>query len=212
MRPALRLIQGSLAKVRDGTQSADGALARAVARGERGAVETLTRRCLPVVHAVAGRLLNDAAEAEDVAQETFVKIWRAIDRYDPARGRLESWAGKIAANASYDRLRKRGETLLDEDAPERPDTAPRADALLAARDGVDRVRAAIARLPPRQRAALELCALRDHTNIEAADILGVSVEALESLLSRARRSLKTVLAEDRTELLDSFAGSHGDDT
>jgi RNA polymerase sigma-70 factor (ECF subfamily) len=186
-------------------------LAQAVARGEREAVRQLTRRCLPVVHAVARRLLNDPAEAEDVAQETFVKVWRSIGRFDPARGRLEAWAGKIAANACYDRLRKRGESLLDEDAPERPDSAPRADSLLAAKNGAARVRAAIEALPPRQRAALELCALRDHSNIEAADMLGVSIDALESLLARARRTLKMQLAGERAALLDALSQGHGGD-
>jgi 2-polyprenyl-6-methoxyphenol hydroxylase-like FAD-dependent oxidoreductase len=71
---------------------------------------------------------------------------------------------------------------------------------------------AINALPPRQRAALELCALRDHTNIEAADILSVSIEALESLLSRARRTLKLALAAERDDLLDGFASGQGDQT
>ncbi len=212
MRPVLRVISGSPPDTQDGPQARDRALARAVARGERAAMAALTRRCLPVVHAVARRLLNDPVEAEDVAQETFLKVWRAIDRYDPARARLEAWTGKIAANACYDRLRKRGETALDDAAPERADGAPRADALIEARDSANQVRAAIDALPPRQRAALELCALRDHTNIEAAEMLGLSVEALESLLSRARRRLKADLGEDRRALLDSLRRGHGDPT
>jgi RNA polymerase sigma-70 factor (ECF subfamily) len=183
-----------------------------VARGDRDAVAALTRRCLPVVHGVARRLLRDEAEAEDVAQETFLKIWRAIERFDPERARLESWAAKIAANACYDRLRKRRELLLDGAAPERADAAPHADAVLVARASSQRVRKAINALPPRQRAALELCALRDHTNIEAADILSVSIEALESLLSRARRTLKLALAAERDDLLDGFASGQGDQT
>lgn len=211
MRPVLRVISRAPQEAEDEPQAGDAALARAVARGERGAMAALTRRCLPVVHAIARRLLNDPVEAEDVAQETFVKVWRNIGRYDPQRGRFESWAGRIAANVSYDRLRKRGEALLDDDAPERPDAAPRAEALLTAHDSAARVRAAIDSLPPRQRAALELCALRDHTNVEAAAMLDVSVEALESLLSRARRTLKTALLDERADLLEGFAGSHGGD-
>ena len=212
MRPVLRVISGSPPDTQDGPQIRDRALAKAVARGEREAVAALTRRCLPVVHAVARRLLNDPVEAEDVAQETFLKVWRSIERYDPALARLEAWTGKIAANACYDRLRKRGERPLDAAAPERPDTAPRADALLEVKDGANRVRASIAALPPRQAAALELCALRGHTNIEAAQILGISAEALESLLSRARRTLRTDLGEDRHALLDSFRRGHGEET
>lgn len=184
MRPVLRVISAGRTRPHKGAQVDDQALARAVGRGDREAVAALTRRCLPVVHAVARRLLNDPTEAEDVAQETFLKVWRAIGRYDAKKARLEAWTAKIAANACYDRLRKRGEVLLDEKAPAQVDGAPRADALMTARDSAARVRAAIDALPRRQAAALELCALRDHTNIEAAEILGVSIEALESLLSR----------------------------
>lgn len=209
MRSVFRVITGGEPHARDGSRAEDARLVRAAARGDRAAVTGLTRRGLPVAFAVARRLLNDVADAEDVAQETFEKVWRNLKRFDPQRGRWESWVGRIAANASYDRLRKRGETQLDDTAPERADTAARADALLAAGDSLARVRAAITALPPRQRAALELCALRDHTNIEAAEILGVSVDALESLLSRARRTLKAALAEEREDLLSGFIAGHG---
>lgn len=138
-----------------------------------------------------------------------MKVWRSIDRFDPDRARLEAWAGRIAANACYDRLRKRGETLLDGETPDRPDASPRADALLDLKDSAAQVRAAVAALPPRQRAALELCAFRDHTNIEAADMLGISVEALESLLARARRTLKSELEADREALLDGLSRGQG---
>lgn len=209
MRPVLRVISGSPRPTQDGSPAGDRALADGVSRGEREAVAALTRRCLPVVHGIARRLLKDPVEAEDVAQETFLKVWRSIRTYDPERARLEAWTGRIAANACYDRLRKRGEVLLDHAMPERADVSPRADALLAAEDSAARVRAAIEALPPRQAAALELCALRDHTNIEAAEILGVSVEALESLLSRARRTLKAALADEHGALLDGLSEGHG---
>jgi RNA polymerase sigma factor (sigma-70 family) len=130
MRPMLRVISGPPA---DGQQpdarAGDRALALAVSQGERAAIAALTKRCLPVVHSVARRLMKDASEADDIAQETFVKVWRAIDRYDADRARLETWVARIATNHCLDRLRKRREVTLGEDAPERIDTAPRADAL-----------------------------------------------------------------------------------
>lgn len=161
MRPVLRVISGSPRPTQDGPPAGDRALADGVARGERDAVAAMTRRCLPVVQAVARRLLKDAGEAEDVAQETFVKVWRSIHTYDPERARLEAWTGKIAANACYDRLRKRSEVLLDHALPERADVSPRADAVLAAKDSAARVRAAIgrcrrARVP---RLSFALCAI-----------------------------------------------------
>lgn len=209
----LRVISRSPAggRQRD-ARAGDRALALAVSRGERAAIAALTRRCLPVVHSVARRLLRDPAEAEDIAQESFVKVWRAIDRYDADRARLETWVARIATNACLDKLRKRREETLDDDAPERVDAAPRADDVLAADASAQRVRAAIAALPERQRAALELCSFQDCTNIEAAEILGVSIEAVESLLARARRKLKRELLCEREDLIDGFAGAHGGDT
>jgi RNA polymerase sigma-70 factor (ECF subfamily) len=120
-------------------RAGDRALALAVSQGERAAIAALTKRCLPVVHSVARRLMKDASEADDIAQETFVKVWRAIDRYDADRARLETWVARIATNHCLDRLRKRREVTLGEDAPERIDTAPRADALLAAGGSAERV-------------------------------------------------------------------------
>ena len=70
--------------------------------------------------------------------------------------------------------------------------------------GRERVRDALQELPERQRAALVLCYYQDRSNTDAAEILGVSVDALESLLSRARRTLKTALAADRADLLSGL--------
>ena len=210
MRPKLRVIPGppSDARQRD-ARGEDRALARAVARGERAAIAALTRRCLPVVHSIARRLMNDSAEAEDLAQETFVKVWRAIDRYDAERARLETWVARIATNVCLDRLRKRREATLGEDMPEPPDPAAGADARVEAQVSAQRVRVAVACLPERQRLALELCSFQDRTNIEAAEILGVSVEAVESLLARARRTLKQELLDESRDLIDGLAGAHG---
>ena len=91
-------------------------------------MRALTQRCLPRVMGVAVRLLKDREDAQDVAQETFLKVWRNIGRFDANRAKLETWVTKIAVNASYDRLRKKRETLLGEDMPEQVDGAPSAEA------------------------------------------------------------------------------------
>jgi len=182
-----------------------------VAAGDPAAMRALTQRCLPRVMGVAVRLLNNREDAEDVAQETFLKVWRNIARFDPERARLETWVCKIAMNASYDRLRKKREILLGEDMPEPVDGTPSAEAQLTAADAAGRVRQAIQALPERQRLALELCHFQDRTNIEAASMMDVSVEAMESLLARARRTLKKTLASDRADLLADAAKIQGQD-
>ncbi|MGJ3231286.1 MAG: RNA polymerase sigma factor [Oceanicaulis sp.] len=209
IRPVLRLVGSPRSACEDGRIAIDRALASGVARGDRQAVAALTARCLPLVTGLAARVLRDASEAEDVAQETFLKVWRHIGRYDPGRARLESWVARIALNLCYDRLRKRGERVMDEDAPEPVDPGAGADAALAAGDVAARVRAAVAALPARQRAALELCHFQEMGNIEAAAAMEISVEALESLLARGRRALKTALAPERAEMLSAFHDGHG---
>ncbi|WP_440957486.1 RNA polymerase sigma factor [Oceanicaulis sp. LC35] len=210
-RPVLKVIDGSPHRTGGGEEAraADARLAQGVAQGDAGAIRALTQRCLPRVHGVAARLLSDQDEAEDVAQETFMKVWRKIALYDPDRARLETWVTRIAMNACYDRLRKKRESQISEDAPEQMDGAVSAENRLTGEDALSRVREAVNALPERQKMALQLCHFQDHSNIEAAQIMEVSVEALESLLARARRALKAKLAADRDELIADAAGLHG---
>ena len=149
-------------------------------------------------------MLRDHEEAEDIAQETFVRAWRNAHRWTPGRARFESWVGRIAINLCHDRLRRRRETTMDA-PPERRDGAAPADAALSAGQGAERVRAAVAALPERQRIALEICHFQERSNIEAAEIMEISVEAVESLLARGRRALRKTLADEAGELIETLA-------
>ena len=138
--------------------------------------------------------LGDAVEAEDVAQETMLKAWRQAPRWTPGKARFDTWLHRVALNLCYDRLRRRREIPTDT-PPDRPDEGPAPDrGLLAAETGV-RVTAALKRLPDRQREAIVLCHYQELSNIDAAALMEISVEALESLLSRGRRALRTALAD-----------------
>jgi RNA polymerase sigma-70 factor (ECF subfamily) len=213
MRPVLRLVSGSPGKGgEDGRIAADRALAHGVERGDRDAVTALTARCLPLVTGLAARTLRDPIEAEDVAQDTFIKVWRRIAQYHPERARLETWVARIALNLCYDRLRKRGEALMGDDTPELAASDAGADVSLAAGDDARRVRAAVAALPVRQRAALELCHFQELGNIQAAAVLEISVEALESLLAPGRRALKAALSDEHGDLLAGLTAGHGGET
>lgn len=175
----------------------DEALLAAVAQGDPAAVRALAARKLPRLLALAGRMLGEAAEAEDVAQEAMIRAWRQAPAWKPGVARFDTWLHRVALNLCYDRLRRRREIVTDS-PPERADDGPAPDRGLEAADVGRRVAAAMGALPDRQREAVALCHYQDLTNIEAAAIMGVSIEALESLLSRGRRALRAALSDMMT--------------
>lgn len=166
-------------------------LARAAAGDDR-AFARLVDRHLPMVHRLAWRTLGVEADAEDVAQETFLRAHRQMPRWQAGQARFSTWLYRVALNLCQDHLRRRRDwvpidtmELIDhDDVPDR--TLERAEALRG-------VAEAIAALPRRQREALLLCHFEGQSNAEAARVLDVSVDALESLLARARRNLRAVL-------------------
>ena len=172
----------------------DDDLVSRVAAGEPAAVRALVARKLPRLLSLAGRMLGDAQEAEDVAQDAFLRVWKQAPRWRPGGARFDTWLHRVALNLCYDRLRRRRETPMA-DPPERPDEGPAPDRGLAAADTSRRVDKALQTLPERQREAIVLCHYQELGNIEAAELMGVSVEALESLLGRGRRALRAALAD-----------------
>jgi len=171
----------------------DEELVRRVGTGDAAAVQALVARKLPRVLALAARMLGDAAEAEDVAQETFMRIWRNASNWRRGNARFDTWIHRVTLNLCYDRLRRRREWVTD-DVPDIVDPAPLPDAY--PREDAQRVEQALQGIAPRQREAIVLVYYQEMSNIEAAATLQVSVDALESLLSRGRRSLQALLARD----------------
>lgn len=165
-----------------------------VGQGDPAAIQALVARKLPRMLALAHRMLGDAVEAEDVAQEAMLRAWKQAPGWRPGKARFDTWLHRVAMNLCYDRLRRRRDVLTDA-PPDRPDPGFGPDRGLEAAQLGDRVNAALARLPDRQREAIVLCHYQELGNIEAAGLMDVSVEALESLLSRGRRALRTALAD-----------------
>jgi RNA polymerase sigma-70 factor (ECF subfamily) len=169
-------------------------LVRRVGQGDPAAIQALVARKLPRMLALACRMLGDAVEAEDVAQEAMLRVWKQAPRWRPGQARFDTWLHRVGLNLCYDRLRRRRE-IPTEVLPDRPDPGPAPDrGLLAAELGA-RVDRALQALPQRQREAIVLCHYQELTNIEAAGLMEVSIEALESLLSRGRRTLRLSLAD-----------------
>lgn len=172
----------------------DEALLRRVGDGDEAAVRALVARKLPRVLALANRMLGDAGEAEEVAQETFLRTWKHARAWRTGGARFDTWLFRVALNLCYDRLRRRRPAPMA-DPPEGIDPAPAADETLVNAERARRVAQAVARLPPRQRDAIVLQYDRDLSNSDAAAVMGIGIEALESLLARARRSLRAMLLE-----------------
>ena len=171
----------------------DSALMARVSQGDGGAFRTLTERHAQLVFGLAWRMLGDAAEAEDVVQETFAKLWVGAKSWTELGGGLGAWLRRIATNACLDRLRRRRH-LADEAVPERADETPAVDVLIDAERRRIAVAAAIQTLSERQRAAIILTYYEGVPNAEAATILDLGIKAFESLLVRARQALRRSLA------------------
>lgn len=169
------------------------------AAGDQAAARDLTRRLAPRIHALARRMLNDPAEAEDVTQEAMLRLWRIAPDWRDEGAAVGTWLYRVAGNLCIDRLRRRRE-LPTATVPERPDDAPAAQTRLETAERAAALQAALAGLPDRQRLAIVLRHLEERPNPEIAAILGISVEAVESLLARGRRSLAAELAPRRAEL------------
>ncbi|MCC0066280.1 MAG: RNA polymerase sigma factor [Rhodovulum sp.] len=188
-------------------EPADARLLAQFAAGDREAARLLTLRHGPRIHALARRMLGDAAEAEDVTQETMLRLWRIAPDWQPGDAAVTTWLYRVASNLCIDRLRRRRERTMAV-LPDRADPAPAAVERIAARDRAAALEAALADLPDRQRLAVVLRHLDERPNPEIAEILGTSVEAVESLVARGRRALIARLAPQAEDL--GYANAYGE--
>ena len=180
---------------------------RAIVQRDGAAFAVLLERHMEKVRALAWRMLGNIDEADDIAQEVFLRIWRKPNNFRPDKGWFTAWLHRVAANACIDRLRKKNTASLDDGLAERlSDDAPDPERHAIEAERSERVRRAIAALPERQRLAIVLAHYMGHTNIETAQIMESTVEAVESLLGRARRRLKTTLAKELGELVPGRKG------
>ena len=177
----------------------DDTLIARFAAGDQSAARVLTLRILPGVLALARRMLNDPAEAEDVAQDAMMRLWKIAPDWQPGRAKPSTWAHTVASNLCIDRLRRRRTLPLDA-APEPIDTSPSADARLMADDRAQALNQAMAALPERQRMAVHLRHIEGHTNMDIAEIMDITVEAVEGLIGRGKRSLAETLRHKHKEL------------
>lgn len=174
----------------------DEVLLRRIAGGDAPAFRQLAARHGPRVLAVARRTLGDGAEAEDIVQEVFVRLWQHAGRWQPGRAQLATWLHRVTVNLCLNhlqRVRNRTEPL-DAEALESTVAPASVEGDVSAAERRRLVHAAVAQLPERQRAAVALFYTAGASTAEAAAALELSVKATESLLVRARRTLRERLA------------------
>ena len=171
------------------------------------AFSVIVARYYPQVYRVAWRLNGGHVETDDITQETFLKLWNNPGQLREA-GALKGWLMRVASNLVMDRYRQR--KLLDLDqAGDVADGAISAQDLMEHNQVSKLIDNAIATLPDRQKLALALVHFEHMTNIAAAAAMEISVDALESLLARARRSLKEKLGSNGRQMLMSLSANNG---
>lgn len=168
-------------------------------QGDVAAARVLTLRLTPLAYRVALRMLNDAAEAEDVAQEAMLRLWRQAPDWKGGTARVSTWLYRVAANLATDRLRRRRSVGLDE-IPEPADNDPGVLGHMIEQDRQQALQHALMQLPERQRMAVVLRHIEGLGNAEIAEVMGIGVEAVESLVARGKRALKAALSGRREEL------------
>ncbi|MPZ57368.1 MAG: RNA polymerase sigma factor [Rhizobiales bacterium] len=175
----------------------DEELMRRIAGGDESAFRVLARRCVPPAIGLARRILANTADAEEVVQEAMLRVWTTAPRWRP-EARFRTWLYRVVVNLCLNRRRRAPFARLDDvgdPADPRPDAATQME-----RDQRHRTIAdAIARLPERQRAAIVLTYHDGLGNAEAAAVLGTTRPAVETLLVRAKRSLRQQLGPLATD-------------
>jgi RNA polymerase sigma-70 factor (ECF subfamily) len=173
-------------------QKSDEELLELIAQADKKAFSQLMSRHLGSLVLFAMRYFPQRSDAEDIAQETFIRLWCKAPVWQDRGVSIKAWLFRVAYNQSIDQLRKQrleykpdcDENIVDESAF--------IERLMDAENNLAVQKIALDALPERQKTAIALCAIRGLSNGEAASVMGISVDALESLLARGRRKLKTL--------------------
>lgn len=174
----------------------DEALLGKAALGDQRAFRALMARHMGRTIRLAESILGGRADADDIAQEAFIRVWRGAASFDPTVARFTTWLYRIVLNLAIDRSRRpRGDPI--ETAEQVATDEPGALAGLIAKEEQHAVAASVSQLPARQRAAIALFHFDELSGREAAAAMDMTEKAFESLLTRARATLKQRVLGER---------------
>lgn len=180
----------------------------AIADGDQRVYADTVRQHGRAIGFYAFRMLGNKDSAEDIAQETFLRLWTHAERWQADKASLSTWLHRIAHNLCIDLMRKDKSSQTDEYADEIADQRQGAEQQQESDERLQRLQSALMMLPERQRSALVLTHYQGLGNQAVASIMDVSVDALESLLARARRALRGALADLRQPIHDNYETNH----
>lgn len=160
-----------------------------VSAREQQAFRALMRRHMPRAVRVADRIVRNPAEADDIGQEAFLRVWLHATKFDPQVAQFTTWLYRIVVNLSFDQTRRRAFEPLEK-AGEVPDRAPQPIQRLIEDEERRLIDRAMEGLSDRQRCAIALFHMEGLSGEEAAKAMNLSAKAFESLLGRARTTLK----------------------
>jgi RNA polymerase sigma-70 factor, ECF subfamily len=181
----------------------DAALMRAFAARDQRAADELYERFASRVYGLGIVMLGGDAAAQDLVQDTFVKLWRSAARYDASRGKLETWVLLVARSLAIDALRRR---VLEARVLERggftreASDEPGPDLRAEVADLSERARRAMAALTDGQRAALELAYFGGKTSAEVAELEGIPLGTAKTRIRTALLKLRDALEEQRRDV------------
>jgi RNA polymerase sigma-70 factor (ECF subfamily) len=186
---------------------ADQSLMRSFAAKDQAAADALYRRFSGRIYGLGIVMLGGDAAAQDLVQDTFVKLWRNAERYDRTRGKLETWVLLMARSLAIDAIRRRVlevRSLERVELPREADEGPGPDDVVVTLDLTARAKVAMASLPPEQRAALELAYLGGKTSAEISDLEGIPV-------GTAKTRIRAALLRLRGSMAPESGAEHGPD-
>jgi RNA polymerase sigma-70 factor (ECF subfamily) len=203
LQPAAEIAPAAVPLAPDVVIDEDSELLDRLAGGDEAAFRALVERHIDRAYAIALRIVGNAADAEDVVQDTMLKIWSHRGRWQHGRAKFSTWLYRVISNRCID-LRRRPRTENVEAVPEVADGQPDAADIIERNELNDMLEVAMQRLPEQQRIAVILSYHENMSNGEIAQVMDTTVAAVESLLKRGRQQLRQLLRKHERDIRTAF--------